>query len=52
MEERARELVAKLNFDECAALLEKLEGIELFPIIMDRMEELDEARFLEYAENF
>ena len=52
MMDRAQELINKLTFDELVELINKVEGIELFPMIMDRMEELDEARFLEFAENF
>lgn len=52
MKQRAQELINKLNFDELAKLANEVEGIEILPMIMDRMEELDEARFLEFAENF
>ena len=52
MMERAQELINKLNFDELAELANNIEGIELLPMIMDRMEALDEERFIKFAENF
>jgi len=52
MLDRAQELINKLSFEELEELANKVEGIELLPMIMDRMEELDEKRFLEFANNF
>ena len=51
MLDRAQELINKLSFEELEELANKVEGIELLPMIMDRMEELDEKRFLEFANN-
>lgn len=52
MMERAQQLINKLNFDELAKLATDIEGIDLLPMIMDRMELLDEERFIEFASNF
>ena len=47
--ERAKELVSKLNFEECIVAFEKMPaGSPIRDLLMDRMEELDAERFDEW----
>lgn len=49
MLERARELISKLNFDECIELFNKLDkGNPMIDLVFDRMEEIDPIRFEEW----
>lgn len=51
--DRARCEIETLDFEDCITLIEKDEiPMEMVAMLMDRMESLDESRFLEYAENF
>lgn len=48
-EMKARELLKKLNFDECIELYEKLPaGNHMIDLVFERMEELDPIRFDEW----
>ena len=47
--ERAKELIKKLNFEECIAAFEKMpKGNPIIDLLFDRMEELDAERFEEW----
>ena len=49
MKERAKELLKKLNFEECIVLYDKLEaGNPMIDLVFERMEEIDSARFEEW----
>ena len=52
IERRMKELVNSLDFEGCIEAFEKSDDLYLDTLIMDRMEELDQKRFYEYAENF
>ena len=46
MLERAKELLSKLNFEECIKLYDSLEkGNPMIDLIFDRMEEIDPVKF-------
>lgn len=49
---RAEKLVAMLDFDGCIAYLENNSETSLDMLILDRMEELDKARFIEFSKTF
>lgn len=51
--DRARCEIETLDFDDCITLVENDEvPMEMFTILMNRMESLDEQRFLDYANNY
>lgn len=52
IERRMKELINLLDFEGCIKAFEKSDDLYLDSLIMDRMEELDQKRFYEYAENF
>lgn len=46
MKERAKELLKKLNFEECIVLYDRLEaGNPMIDLVFERMEEIDPIRF-------
>lgn len=49
---RAEKLVAMLDFEGCIAYLENNSETSLDFLILDRMEELDKARFIEFSKTF
>ena len=49
---KAEKLVAMLDFDGCVAYLENNSETSLDFLILDRMEELDKARFIEFSKTF
>ena len=49
---RAEKLVATLDFNACIAYLENNSDTSLDMLILDRMEELDKARFIEFSKTF
>lgn len=49
MMEKAKKLIAKLNFDECADVYGRLEaGHPIIDLLFERMEEIDPERFEEW----
>lgn len=49
MKERAKELLKKLNFEECIDLYDRLEaGNPMIDLVFERMEEIDPIRFDEW----
>lgn len=51
--DRARCGIETLDFEDCITLVEKDEiPMEMVAMLMDRMESLDEQRFLDYANNY
>lgn len=49
MIERARQLLKKLNFEECIVLYERLDaGNPMIDLVFERMEEIDAVRFDEW----
>ncbi len=47
---KAKQLLSKLNFESCIELFEKLEvGNPMEGLVMERMEELDEERFIQFS---
>lgn len=51
--DRARCEIETLDFEDCITLVENDEvPMEMFTMLMNRMESLDEQRFLDYAKNF
>lgn len=49
---QAENLVSRMTFEECAACLESDSAGEMDQIMLDHMEELDKARFMEFMETF
>ena len=49
---RAEKLVAMLDFDGCIAYLENNLETSIDFLILDRMEELDKTRFIEFSKTF
>lgn len=46
LEQKSRNLISKLNFDECIELFERLpRGHIMIDWVFDRMEEIDPIRF-------
>lgn len=48
----AKELINTLSFDKLAEIVDDFDDLEMFNYILDRMEQLDKERFLEFAENY
>ena len=49
MQERAKELLSKLSFEECISLYEQLDaGNPMIDLVFERMEEIDPERFEEW----
>ena len=47
---KTKQLLSKLNFESCIELFEKLEvGNPMEGLVMERMEELDEERFIQFS---
>lgn len=49
---RAERLIANLSFEDCIAYLENNSETSLDMLILDRMEELDKERFIEFSKTF
>ncbi|NCA80946.1 MAG: hypothetical protein EOM76_12365 [Sphingobacteriia bacterium] len=49
---RAERLIATLTFEDCITYLENNSETSLDFLILDRIEELDKARFIEFSKTF
>lgn len=52
MMDKVRKLANMLDFDGCVEALKKIDNMDMVAIILDRMEELDEKRFIEFCEEY
>lgn len=52
MMNKAKQLVNMLDFDGCIKALEKIDNMQMVDLIIDRMFQLDEARAIEFSNNY
>lgn len=48
----AKELINTLSFDKLAEIVDDFDDLEMFNYILDRMEQLDKEKFIEFAGNY